>query len=573
MSKIKKTTRETKKESKKETKKETKKENKYEETNSPNPERRKFLAGTGMFLTSAFAASINTLDQTAQGSAGTKGGRTHGSKGAHFSKDFTPAKLSTDDAVNISADYRYHLVAGFGDKVGPGVEVGENADFTVFIPGKNDDHGFLWINNEAFSHHLVWGKNVTPSQKTKAEVDAERKLVGGTYVELSRKNRKWTPVKDSKNAFRIDATTPIPLVGPIKKRMIEGTMGNCGGGITPWGAILTCEENTDEYYSFENLDDGFGWNKFYKKNKKDYGWVVEVDPQKKTARKLAALGRFAHEGATVVAKKGKKVVVYMGEDRRGGALFKFVSKGTYQGKPASDKDLLMEGKLFAANLEVGAWEELSPSHPKLLSNKKTAKKYSDMGSILEDAADVAKIIGATPLNRAEDIEVDPKTGDVMIALTNNSKAGDFYGQILKVSETKDHADSQTFTHEPYLVGGPSAGFACPDNLCYGPDGALYIATDVSGGSLGHGAMKPFKKNGLFKVEFDAASRPVAVPVLFCPPEAEVTGPCFSADGSTMFVSIQHPGELSFIKSNKYTSHWPEGKGRPKSTVIAVTRKA
>ena len=191
--------------------------------------------------------------------------------------------------------------------------------------------------------------------------------------------------------------------------------------------------------------------------------------------------------------------------------------------------------------------------------------------IVENASKVAKIIDATPLNRAENIEIDPKTGDVMIALTNNSNAGDFYGQILKVSEKGSHSTSMSFTHAPFLVGGPQSGFSCPDNLVYGPDGAMYIATDVSGKDLGKGAQKLFKKNGLFKVEFDKAGNPVAIPLLYAPTEAEVTGPCFSEDGTTLFVSIQHPGETSFKTKDGYTSNWPDGKGRPKSTVIAIQR--
>ena len=48
--------------------------------------------------------------------------------------------------------------------------------------------------------------------------------------------------------------------------------------------------------------------------------VVEIDLKQSQLESFEAFGRFAHEGATVYAKKGEKVVVYMGEDRKGGAL-------------------------------------------------------------------------------------------------------------------------------------------------------------------------------------------------------------------------------------------------------------
>ena len=416
------------------------------------------------------------------------------------------------------------------------------------------------------------GKKIKPSEKSKEQIDFEKEQVGGSFLEVKRENNKWSVEKASKRAFKVTAKTTIDIVGPSKARKIEGTLGNCGGGHTPWGTILTCEENYQAFYFTKNMDEGLGWNKYDQKDERDYGWVVEVDPKKQKARKLSALGRFHHEGSTVLAVKGENVVVYMGEDRAGGALFKFISRNKYTGINAKDKDLLVEGDLYAANLANRSWEKLSPDHPKILKDPELKGKFNSREACVENAAKLAKILGATPLNRAEDIEIDPKTGDIMIALTNNKNAGDFYGQILKVTENGKHSTALTIkNHEPYLVGGPSSGFSCPDNLCYGPDGALYIATDVSGSALGKGAMSTFKKNGLFKVDFDSANNPVAVPILFAPREAEVTGPCFSADGTTLFVSIQHPGELSFKSEAKFTSNWPSKKGRPRSSIIAIQR--
>jgi uncharacterized protein len=521
-----------------------------------NSDRRNFLLKSGAFLSSAAAASMTTPGKVAY------------AKSTSFHKNFRKAHMLNDDALNISKDFKYTYIISSTDQISKSEVMGENTDFIAYLPGKNKDQGYLWVNNEALHQNILWGKSIKSSEKTKKQIEYEKSQVGGTYVEVVRKDGKWSYVKDSDHNFKITGQTPIKMCGPSEERTIEGTLGNCGGGHTPWGRVLTCEENTQDFYFKENLNHGLGWNKFdSSKDEKDYGWVVEIDPVSKSARKLSALGRFAHEGATVYAKKDEKVVVYMGEDRRGGALFKFISKYSYTGNNDKDKDLLVEGDLYAANLSQGRWEKLSPNHPKLKGNT----NFKTKASIVENASVVAKIIGATPLNRAEDIEIDPKTGDIMIALTNNSNAGDFYGQILKVTEAETHSKSMNFTHAPFLVGGPQSGFSCPDNLVYGPDGALYIATDISGSSLGKGSQRHFKKNGLFKVEFDSSGNPVAIPLLFAPFEAEVTGPCFSDDGTTLFVSIQHPGETSFKTKDGYTSHWPQGKGRPKSTVIAIQR--
>ncbi|MNT57297.1 hypothetical protein D3C72_1946580 [compost metagenome] len=55
-----------------------------------------------------------------------------------------------------------------------------------------------------------------------------------------------------------------------------------------------------------------------------------------------------------------------------------------------------------------------------------------------------------------------------------------------------------------------------------------------------------------------------------PNEAEFTGPCFSDDGKTLFLSVQHPG-ANTMDINKPTSNWPDGgKSIPHSAVVAIS---
>ena len=63
---------------------------------------------------------------------------------------------------------------------------------------------------------------------------------------------------------------------------------------------------------------------------------------------------------------------------------------------------------------------------------------------------------------------------------------------------------------------------------------------------------------------------IAIRVGNAPTDAEFTGPCFSPDGKTLFLSVQHPGEGSPF-GGPYTSHWPDGNyAIPKSAVITIT---
>jgi secreted PhoX family phosphatase len=79
--------------------------------------------------------------------------------------------------------------------------------------------------------------------------------------------------------------------------------------------------------------------------------------------------------------------------------------------------------------------------------------------------------------------------------------------------------------------------------------------------------KAFGNNGLFVFN---AKEDVVVQVASAPMDAEFTGPFFSPDGKSLFLSIQHPGETS--KSlDSLNSHWPDGGSAiPRSAVIVIS---
>lgn len=479
---------------------------------------------------------------------------------------------STADDISLAKGFEWYAVAKMGDVINKeGQKFGDCCDFTSVWEGQSSDQMFIWVNHEYIVHNVLYGKLLAPTDKTKEQIDHERSLVGGSYLELKKnsKTKKWELVGDSEKAFRLDGTTKIPLVGPAGGREVTGTMGNCGGGSTPWGTVLSGEENVSTYY---HEPDGYGWGNFYPSSKLDYGWVVEVDLQNKSARKLTAMGRFAHEGATVVAKKGKKVVVYLGDDARGECFYKFVSKELFSGDPKKDRDLLVEGDLYVADLAKGVWVHLNPSNP-LLANDKEGR-FKTLADICNQTRDAAKVVGGTPLNRPEDVKIDPSNGDVYFTLTNNSKAGDFHGQVVLLTEKDADHTSLSFEYKTYLTGGLGSGVSCPDNIVFGPGGHLWVCTDISGETMGKGVHTRFPRNSVFRMEDAANGTALARHFLQAPHGAEITGPSFTKDGKTFFMSIQHPGEDSFENGNtNYTSHWPEGgNASPKSTLIAVREK-
>lgn len=497
-------------------------------------------------------------------------------------RGFAPLPYSAKDELSLAEGFAWTPLVSLGQVISArGDTFGDCCDFTAFFAGQNPHHGFLWVNHEFVLPHVHAGKRVRSADRTRSVIDSEMKLVGGSFLELRReapgasgRPGPWRLVADSKRAFRIDATTSIPLVGPAGGRTVRGTMGNCGGGTTPWGTVLSGEENVHVYYGKNFDDENYGWGRFYEAPNEDYGWIVEVDVSTGTGRKLTALGRFAHEGATVTQARDGRVVVYMGDDAAGQCLYKFISRGKASGVPSQDRDLLVEGSLYCADLRAGAWRLLAPENPKLAAAaREQPKLFGSLAAILTNAREAAKVAGGTPLNRPEDVKIHPSRGTVYFSLTNNAAAGDLHGQVVALEEGDGgDAGALNFSYDSLIVGGPGRGFSCPDNLCFGPGESMWVCTDISGGSMGKGAHERFARNSVVRLEHNPdLGLSTARHFLQAPFEAEVTGPSFSADGSTFFLSIQHPGELSFEKSAGFTSHWPRaGTEAPLSTVIAIT---
>ena len=142
-----------------------------------------------------------------------------------------------------------------------------------------------------------------------------------------------------------------------------------------------------------------------------------------------------------------------------------------------------------------------------------------------------------------------------------------------------HGDlgSTRFTWSPFLLCGKPgrdqlyyAGadpercdeLGCPDNLALDPDGRLWITTDGQPGSLD-------ANDGVYAVATHGPERGRTRRFLSAPKGSEVTGPEFTPDGRTLFLSVQHPGEGAGLE--RPGSQWPHGGGGPKPSVVVIER--
>ncbi len=461
---------------------------------------------------------------------------------------------SQEDKLLTSEGLTSRIMLRWGDKINTVENFGYNNDFLAFHP-LNTNRGILWVN-----HEYVDARYIKGLERKKENVDLEMKEVGGSLIEVEKKLGNWEMIPGSLYNRRIDANTKIPFAWdhPIAGTTFGyGTLANCAGGKTPWGTILTAEENYDMFYGdFDRkgnklTESEFKWNEFYPDRKAEhYGWIVEINPLTGESKKLISMGRCAHECAAVKKAKNGKVVAYTGDDMVNEHLYKFISDSSSS---------LERGKLYVANLEKGQWISLQIDEQPILK-----KNFKDQTEIQIYMREAAKMVGATPLDRPEDIEFDPLTGNIMVSLTNNKITGNYYGKILKIVE--DDASSLSFRHETFIAGGKEIGFACPDNLLFDPKGNLWFTSDISGRDMNKGPYAGLGNNGLFVFLRNGARAGQVIRVAQAPNDAEFTGPCFSPDFKTLFLSVQHPGEAG--SPEKPTSSWPDG-GIPKSAVVTL----
>ena len=482
---------------------------------------------------------------------------------------------SDKDDLLLANGLNYHTIIKWNDKISDTDTFGFNNDFTCFIPldENNPNDGLLWVNHEYVNPFFVSSfinSEENKLEKTKEQVDKEMYNVGGSIVRIKQENGVWSIVKNDPYNRRITAKTPIKINWdtPIKgATTLIGTNSNCSGGITPWKTFITCEENYDGCFGETEYDvnnivthrpSWLGWEKNYNYPPEHYGWVVEVNPKDGMAQKHIALGRFAHECCTLYELEDKRVVAYTGDDKNNEHLYKFISS-----KPGS----LKEGTLYVADTINGKWLALDWENQPLLKSK-----FKDQTEVLIRAREAAKILGATALNRPEDIEIDPITGNVFISLTNNKTKNDFHGSILKLEENNGAFNALTFKASTYIAGGEDNGFSCPDNLAFDLSGNLWITSDMSGSTMNKANKPyfPFKNNSLFVIPRYGKEAGKVIRVASAPKDAELTGPWFSPDGKTLFLSVQHPGEQTKDLKNP-TSKWPfDSDNIPKPAVVAIT---
>ncbi len=474
------------------------------------------------------------------------------------SVDIRLANYTVVDDVVVPPEYERYVIIRWGDRVFPNQEeyFGYNNDYTAFVPldSQNSNDGYLWVNHEYVSfpfsplipdtpedigstpatYPLVIGQSLPaaldvevlgeflynlggsvvrlvredPSGRFAVRPDGKNRRVhglSGLGINQQRSDQYKTITAWGTRSYQKGDNNYLVSTGPAAAQVfnlstdglgnkIIGTAYNCSGGTTPWGTVLSAEENfqggvteavkpdgTQTQYTEDTIGAVFGLVG------EKYGWMVELDPADPTfrPRKHTNLGRFRHENITLRVEPGRKLIAYMGDDRRGGHTWKYVSSGTVTSPENKANSALFEdGTLFVAHYNPdgrGEWIPLrldtgtNPIPPSTLGsaelaalgsaskesalnlpnrngvagqaedggafgvnaaneakvlpeyqNKQLRSFYPSQGALLVDAFLAANLAGGTPTARPEDLEVHPRTKEVFVAYTDGASGNDGY---------------------------------------------------------------------------------------------------------------------------------------------------
>ncbi|PWS35846.1 dTDP-glucose 4,6-dehydratase [Falsiroseomonas bella] len=560
----------------------------------------------------------------------------------------------------VAEGYEVQMVIRWGDPVlegappydprnltaeGQAKQFGYNCDYLDYFPlpagSRNSEHGLICVNHEYTNTNLMFAGigegRAARGRTTREQAAVEIAAHGMSVVEVRKENGTWRSVPAGRLNRRITMETPMRIGGPAAghERMrtnadptgtrVLGTLNNCAGGNTPWGTVITAEENFNQYFGGDAAESGpqaaayrrygiakdatYAWGRHFDRFNLDkepnepnrFGWIVEYDPYdpESVPVKRTALGRFKHEGATHAISADGRVAFYSGDDERFDYLYKFVTARPWNPNDrAANRDLLDDGTLYVAKFEergVMRWLPLVHGQGPLTE----ANGFRSQADVLIETRRAADLVGATPMDRPEDVETNPVNGRVYVMLTNNSRrtaqqvgpanprANNVHGHVVEVippgagTDRVDHAATEARWEIFLMAGKPGVDsgaryhratsdngwLSCPDNCAFDSKGRIWISTDGAPENAGIA-------DGLWGADTSGYGRALTRLFFQAPSGAEVCGPRFTPDDRTVFLAIQHPGEDPGSTFERPSTRWPDFKDGepPRPSVIAVVKR-
>ena len=400
---------------------------------------------------------------------------------------YGPLLLDKAKVLELPKGFSYRIISKMGEKMDDGLILPGKPDGMAAFPGPNGTTILIRNHeiNPAVNPSLgAFGKqNALLTDAIRAKMyDAEKKLKEGSTVTCL--GGTTTMVYDTKEHKVVRQFLSL-----------AGTLKNCAGGLTPWGSWITCEEITDR--ASKTLAQDHGYN---------FEVPATAEPTLIKAVPLRAMGRFKHEAVAVAPKTG---IVYQTEDQGDGLIYRFIPKVKGQlAKGGRLQTLLVRGM---QSLDTRNWKE-----QRVGVGTKLPVQWLDIDDVEAPKNDLRQRgfkKGAARFARGEGMWYS--RGSIYFACTNGGAKKD--GQVWQLADD---------TLE--LFAEPNDEALCDncDNLTVAPWGDLILCEDGGGEQFLMGITPEGK---FFKLARNAKSN------------SEFAGACFSPDGSTLFVNIQHQG--------------------------------
>jgi secreted PhoX family phosphatase len=454
--------------------------------------------------------AIQSLSRLALGFAALREFNAHAQESE--AAGYGPLLEDPQGLLNLPKGFSYKAISRVGERMDDGLHVPALHDGMACF-ATNDPDRVIIIRN----HEIRQGNPDEGPYKGNAELFAK--------MDAAKIFDRGKGVKPA-----IGGTTTLTY--NLKTRVLErhhlsltGTMQNCAGGKTPWGTWVSCEEVTADPKKVDTLEQSHGYN-------------FEVPASARglvTPFPLKAMGRFVHEA---IAVHPSTQVVYQTEDSGNSLIYRFLPDAS---------NSLHRGKLQA--LAVKGQKTLDTrNQPQAASTMPVGEVFEvewidleDIQSPNDDLRLQGAAKGAAVFARGEGAFASEEA--IWWVSTSGGKArkGQVFRYVPSPYEGQPAEKKYPGRLELFLEPNDASRLDNPDNICAAPHGDLFLSEDGPGpnfvvGFYRRGVLYPFAKNILNG--------------------SEMAGPCFSPDGSTLFVNIQNPGITFAI-----TGPWKHKAGR------------
>jgi len=422
---------------------------------------------------------------------------------AHISCFTSIVPTAQTGKLIIPAEHKYQMILKEGDNYteGGGLVGGQN-DFTAYVAKSGSStNGYLSVNHET-----------NPGGVTMAEIN------------YNATSKLW----------QLSRSRAVSFSDPS----LVQTIRNCSGGVTPWGTVITAEEQTT---SSDVNGDGM----------KDYGWLVEIDPATAqvisknadgTKGKLWQMGIMNHENVVI---NNAGTTAYYGEDGGTHMVYKFI---------ADTPNDLSSGNLYVLKLDQGLTTAGDPIGTTATWLQVPNKLKADQNN----TASAAQTIGGTRFNGVEDVDISPIDGKIYFTAKGLDRVYRLQdnGTTASQVETFVGGASTTYSFDTAQGVKTEAWGDGNDNLTFDELGNLWVLQD--GGKNYIWVIAPDHTQANPKVKLFASM----------PAGSEPTGLTFTPDHKFGFFSVQHPSSTIALDVDA-TGNTIDYKGKSATMVIAL----